>query len=270
MPVPLFESIEDLRNAPAVCRELWSRGDYARLLKSWGGRQEVMLRLFRLQQGRRHAHQHLGALPRASRVARRGARARRDAHALPRPRRHGGTRRWSDASCDHVTARACFTGEIRITEQGEVLNWKYADDVLAERNLALMVAASVDALVDLGRPDDAELARWELDVDEMSRNAFRTYREHIADNPDILPYFEQATPVEELNMRVLDHARRDGVKRADLTTSARFHGCLAGCRAGMWCLRGSAWVTPVISTCRPANARELLREMMRRFRFSTT
>ena len=43
MPVPLFESIEDLRNAPSVCRELWSRPDYRRLLKSWGNWQEIML-----------------------------------------------------------------------------------------------------------------------------------------------------------------------------------------------------------------------------------
>ena len=35
MPVPLFESIEDLRNAPAVCRELWTRHDYRKLLASW-------------------------------------------------------------------------------------------------------------------------------------------------------------------------------------------------------------------------------------------
>ena len=36
MPVPLFESIEDLRNAPDVCRELWSDAEYRKLLKSWG------------------------------------------------------------------------------------------------------------------------------------------------------------------------------------------------------------------------------------------
>src|SRR5579864_9597337 len=39
-----------------------------------------------------------------------------------------------------------FEGQLRITEQGEVLNFKYADEVLAERNLELMIAASLDAL----------------------------------------------------------------------------------------------------------------------------
>src|SRR5260370_34637787 len=43
MPVPLFESIEDLRNCPAICRALWTNADYAPLLDSWGRQQEVML-----------------------------------------------------------------------------------------------------------------------------------------------------------------------------------------------------------------------------------
>ena len=45
----------------------------------------------------------------------------------------------------------CFSGQIRVTEQGEVLNWKYADPVLAEWNLELMIAASLEALM---RPGD--------------------------------------------------------------------------------------------------------------------
>ena len=52
-----------------------------------------------------------------------------------------------------------FSGELRITEQGEVLNWKYSDVILAERNLELMIAASLDALA---RPD-AILQRKEFE-----------------------------------------------------------------------------------------------------------
>ena len=97
-----------------------------------------------------------------------------------------------------------FTGEIRITEQGEVLNWKYSDPVLAEWNLEIMIAASLEALT---RPDDTndktdEDQLWEAAMEQMSADAFAFYREKIADNPDILPYFEQATPVNQL-----EHAR---------------------------------------------------------------
>jgi phosphoenolpyruvate carboxylase len=97
----------------------------------------------------------------------------------------------------------CFSGQIRITEQGEVLNWKYADPVLAEWNVELMIAASLEALT---RPEQKSGERkqspypaaWEQTIEEMSQEAYRIYRREIADNPDVLEYFEQATPVNEL------------------------------------------------------------------------
>jgi phosphoenolpyruvate carboxylase len=97
-----------------------------------------------------------------------------------------------------------FEGEIRITEQGEVLHWKYSDVVLAERNLELMIAASLDALA---RPDarDPEghqtgilLPSWEAALQALSDTAYSTYKEQILDDPGVLEYFEQATPVDEL------------------------------------------------------------------------
>ena len=60
MPVPLFESIEDLRHAPEICRTLWSSPDYAPLSRLVGAQAGGHARLFRLQQGWRHAHQLLG------------------------------------------------------------------------------------------------------------------------------------------------------------------------------------------------------------------
>src|ERR1700723_1480172 len=91
-----------------------------------------------------------------------------------------------------------FSGQIRITEQGEVLNWKYADPVVAEWNLELMIAASLEALTRPGEQAQPP-ARWEEAIEEMSQEAYRVYRRQIADNPDVLEYFEQATPVNELD-----------------------------------------------------------------------
>jgi phosphoenolpyruvate carboxylase len=93
----------------------------------------------------------------------------------------------------------CFSGQIRITEQGEVLNWKYADPVLAEWNLELMIAASLETLTLHGEQQSQHPPRWEEAVEEMSQEAFRIYRKAIADDPDVLEYFEQATPVNELD-----------------------------------------------------------------------
>jgi phosphoenolpyruvate carboxylase len=93
-----------------------------------------------------------------------------------------------------------FNGSLKITEQGEVISWKYSDASLAQRNLELMVAASLEALA---RPDQVESSQnsaWEQALEEMSADAYAFYRKHIADNPDIIPYFEQATPVLEFEL----------------------------------------------------------------------
>src|ERR1700685_4115822 len=65
-----------------------------------------------------------------------------------------------------------FSGEIRITEQGEVLNWKYSDPVLAEWNLGLMVAASLEALTRPRGRTAPEGARFYEAMEAMSQDAF--------------------------------------------------------------------------------------------------
>jgi phosphoenolpyruvate carboxylase len=202
MPVPLFESIEDLRGAAGICRELWARADYARLLDSWGRRQEVML-------GYSDSNKDGGMLTSTWEIYR-AHRALHDAarEAGVRLRlfhgRGGTVGRGGGPTHRAITAQppGAFTGELKLTEQGEVLNWKYSDPVLAERNLELMVAAALDALARPDRPDPAREAAWEEAMEVLSTDAFAFYREHVAENPDILPYFQQATPVGEL-----EHAR---------------------------------------------------------------
>ncbi len=73
-------------------------------------------------------------------------RHRRHPPPLPRPRRHRRPRRRPHPPRHLRPALNSFSGQLRLTEQGEVLNWKYSDVVLAERNLELMIAASLDAL----------------------------------------------------------------------------------------------------------------------------
>ncbi len=247
-PVPLFESIEDLRNAPAICRKLWTSAAYRPLLESWGHRQEVMLgysdsnkdggmiaSTWEIWKAHRALHQvahecgvHLRLFHgRGGTVGRGGGPTHRSIFAQP------------------VDS---FTGELRITEQGEVLNWKYADVVLAERNLELMIAASLDALA---RPDavlqhkeaealsssgsEAEgdasvhpavpytpvltgeiLPEWEAALDQISAISYEFYRKHIVDDPETFIYFEQATPVAELENA---HIGSRPAKRTDASSA---------------------------------------------------
>jgi phosphoenolpyruvate carboxylase len=204
MPVPLFESIEDLRNAPTVCRELWSRPDYRKLIATWDNWQEVML-------GYSDSNKDGGMLTSTWEIFR----AHRDLHVVAREAgvklrlfhgRGGTVGRGGGPTHRAIFAQPMnsFDGQLRITEQGEVLNFKYSDEVLAERNLELMIAASLDALA---RPNarDPEghftgilKPEWEAALDELSASALHFYRRNILDDPGVVTYFEQSTPVAEL------------------------------------------------------------------------
>jgi phosphoenolpyruvate carboxylase len=204
MPVPLFESIEDLRQAPTVCRELWSRADYGKLMASWDNRQEVML-------GYSDSNKDGGMLTSTWEIFR----AHRDLHTVAREAgvklrlfhgRGGTVGRGGGPTHRAIFAQPMdsFEGQLRITEQGEVLNFKYADEVLAERNLELMIAASLDALA---RPNARDpkghftgvlKPEWEAALNELSAISFACYRKHILDDPGVIAYFEQSTPMSEL------------------------------------------------------------------------
>jgi phosphoenolpyruvate carboxylase len=236
--VPLFESIEDLQNGASIMRTLWSSDTYKPLLKSWGHRQEVML-------GYSDSNKDGGMIASTWEIWK----AHRALHDVARE--HGVTLRLFHGRGGTVgrgggpTHRAIFaqpvdsfSGELRITEQGEVLNWKYSDVVLAERNLELMIAASLDAVA---RPDAATqhqpatgnlqpatpysphltgeiLPAWESALDQLSATSYAFYRKHIVDNPETFTYFEQGTPVAEL-----EHARIGSrpAKRSDASSAKK-------------------------------------------------
>jgi phosphoenolpyruvate carboxylase len=199
MPVPLFESIDSLRAASGIMRRLWTDPDYNALLDSWGRWQEVML-------GYSDSNKDGGMLTSTWELYK----AHRELHQVAKDcgvqlrlfhGRGGTVGRGGGPTHSAILAqpRGCFSGHIRVTEQGEVLNWKYADPVLAEWNLELMIAASLEALTRPGADHSRIPQDWEEAVEEMSREAFGIYRREIAENPDVLEYFEQATPVNELD-----------------------------------------------------------------------
>jgi len=198
MPVPLFESIDSLRAAGSVMRHVWRHPEYQPLLDSWGRWQEVML-------GYSDSNKDGGMLTSTWELYN----AHRDLHRVAEEcgvrlrlfhGRGGTVGRGGGPTHAAILAQpeGCFSGRIRITEQGEVLNWKYADAVLAEWNLELMIAASLEALTRSSQPDKDQ-ARWEEAMQEMSREAYLVYRRDIAENAELLEYFEQATPVQELD-----------------------------------------------------------------------
>jgi phosphoenolpyruvate carboxylase len=215
MPVPLFESIESLRRAPEVMRTLWKDSEYAKLVKSWNGWQEVML-------GYSDSNKDGGMLTSTWEIYK----AHRALHGAAREcdvklrlfhGRGGTVGRGGGPTHSAILAQPAgdFSGWIRITEQGEVLNWKYSDPVLAEWNLEIMIAASLEALLRPATPDNVDNSELYEVMEALSADAFAYYRAQIADNPEVIEYFEQSTPVNELELARIGSrpARRSGSRQ---------------------------------------------------------
>jgi len=203
MPVPLFESIEALRSSPAVMRRVWKSTEFQKLLDSWGRTHEVML-------GYSDSNKDGGMFTSTWELHK----AQHNLHEAAREcgvnlrlfhGRGGTVGRGGGPTHAAILAQPAgdFSGELRITEQGEVLSWKYSDPVLAEWNLEIMIAACLEAVTMPPQVPPETQQRWDEAMEAMSADAFAHYRKHIAENPQVLEYFEQATPVNEFeNARI--------------------------------------------------------------------
>jgi phosphoenolpyruvate carboxylase len=263
MPVPLFEYIDDLNNAAEVCRDLWTRDSYRPYLESWGRRQEVMLGYsdstkdggmltgsWELYKAHRALHEAAGEC---------GVR-------LSLFHGRGGTvGRGGGPTYRAITAQppGAFTGALRITEQGEVVNWKYSDANIACRNIELMVAACLDVLAFPGRTGE-EKSEWEEAMEEISAFARGFYRERISRNPDIIPYFEQATPVLEFEVAKIG-------SRPSMRTESRDLSALRAIPWGFGWMQSRhvipAWFGVGYALENFSGGGNLLREMMESFPF---
>jgi phosphoenolpyruvate carboxylase len=103
-------------------------------------------------------------------------------------------------------------GRIRITEQGEVINDLYFHPEIAERHLEQLVSAVLVASSPYHKRHATPKPGWIAAMDEMAGTAFQAYREFIYETPDVLEYWQEATPINELSgMRIGSRpARRKG------------------------------------------------------------
>jgi len=195
--IPLFETIADLRNAGQVMDRLFRLPVYTRLLGSRGVTQEVML-------GYSDSNKDGGFLTSGWELykaeiklvevfARNGIRLRLF-HG-----RGGSVGRGGGPSYQAILAQpgGAVQGQIRITEQGEVISSKYSNPEAGRRNLETLVAATLEATL-LHQPDPAPRVEYLAIMDALSAHAFKAYRNLVYETDGFERYFWESTVISEI------------------------------------------------------------------------
>src|SRR5215216_310398 len=195
---PLFETIDDLSRAPDVLRRLLEDPFYRSSLSQSGDLQEIML-------GYSDSGKDAGyvtsnwtlykAQISLSSVARKFGVKLRLFHG-----RGGSAGRGGGPSYQAIMAQPPGTldGRIRITEQGEVVSFKYSMRGLARRYLDTVLAAVLEASA-ADYPSEPE-ARWVEVMEDLSAVARKTYRALVYEDEGFLSFFSEASPIQELSL----------------------------------------------------------------------
>jgi phosphoenolpyruvate carboxylase len=201
--VPLFETIQDLENAPAILAELWSDSSYRAHLKRHGQVQEVMVGYSDSNKdgGYLAANWFLyRAQKEMSRLAEEQGVKLRFFHG-----KGGSIDRGGGGSYRSLRAQphAAHDGRIRITEQGEVISLKYSNPAIAQRNLEQLTSAVIGIqCLPASEPLLAQLSRWEGHMESLARLSFEFYQQLVYGTPEFATYFYQATPID-----LIEHLR---------------------------------------------------------------
>ncbi|MBV8888384.1 MAG: phosphoenolpyruvate carboxylase [Alphaproteobacteria bacterium] len=212
--VPLFETIEDLRNCGAVMDKLLGIYEYARLLESRGRVQEVML-------GYSDSNKDGGFLTSGwelykAEIALVEVFQRYDVKLRLFHGRGGSVGRGGGPSYQAILAQpaGAVQGAIRVTEQGEVIASKYSNPELGRRNLEILAAATLEATLlrsEAAAPRQDYLAAMEF----LSAQAYRAYRDLVYETEGFDRFFRESTVIGEIaNLNI-------GSRPSSRTPSAR-------------------------------------------------
>jgi phosphoenolpyruvate carboxylase len=196
--VPLFETIADLRGCGAVMDELFSLPYYRKLLASRGNVQEVML-------GYSDSNKDGGFLAANWELYKAETEltkifARHKVELRLFHGRGGTVGRGGGPSYQAILAQppASVNGQIRITEQGEVIGSKYADPEIGRRNLETLVAATLEATLLSRDPLGKRAAEYHNTMEVLARDALTAYRNLVYETPGFKRYFQESTPIREI------------------------------------------------------------------------
>ncbi|MDQ3870737.1 MAG: phosphoenolpyruvate carboxylase, partial [Chloroflexota bacterium] len=229
--VPLFETLDSLRQAGPIMEELFCHPEYGRHLTERGWRQEVML-------GYSDSNKESGFLAASWALYRAQeelvAVARRHGVGLTLFHGRGGAiGRGGGPTNRAILAQApgSLDGRLKVTEQGEVIAAHYSDATIAQRQLEQMTSAVLTASTPEHEARVAAAAeRWAPVIEELADLARRAYRALVWDDPSFEAFFRAATPIAELS--ALKIGSRPAARDQDAGTSV----------ASLESLRAIPWV----------------------------
>jgi phosphoenolpyruvate carboxylase len=217
--VPLFESVEDLRRAPDVVRELLQMPLVRRSVRAQGGVQEVMI-------GYSDSNKDGGFLTSNWELAKAQVKLTRLGRECGVPiaffhGRGGSVSRGGAPTGRAIAAQPAgsIQGRLRLTEQGEVVSFKYANRGTAAYQIELLAASVLEHALKSER-EEALVVTAEFDeaLEALAGAAHAAYR-RLVEHPDLVTYFQAASPLEEIALLNIGSrpARRFGAKTlADL------------------------------------------------------
>jgi phosphoenolpyruvate carboxylase len=198
--VPLFETIDDLQRAPAIMKELLTVPVVRRSVRAQGGIQEVMIGYSDSNKDGGFLASNWELYKAQIKLTRVGAEA-----GFPIAFFHG--RGGSVSRGGAPTGRAIAAqpagsvgGRMRITEQGEVVSFKYANRGTAQYQIELLAASVVEHTLKSEREEAlVPTAEGDEAMEALSGAAMAAYR-RLIDDPHLLPYYQAASPLEELTL----------------------------------------------------------------------
>jgi len=198
MVIPLFETIEDLRNAAGIMQSLLDLPGFDSVIEHHGVEQEVML-------GYSDSNKDGGFLTSTwelykAELALVQLFEQRKVKLRLFHGRGGTVGRGGGPTYQAILSQPPGTvnGQIRLTEQGEIINSKFANAEIGRRNLETVIAATLEASLLPQQNAPKELSTYEGIMQQLSDRAFGAYRNLVYETPGFKDYFFATTPITEI------------------------------------------------------------------------